>query len=82
MCIRDRVWNFYRDMHLKANYASGFRPPVFNNTDSNGTAVQFGGSHQLSNETSQAFQGEWNAKPVSYTHLDVYKRQLPARWPS
>ena len=56
------VWNFYRDMHLKANYASGFRPPVFNNTDSNGTAVQFGGSHQLSNETSQAFQGEWNAK--------------------
>jgi outer membrane receptor protein involved in Fe transport len=29
------VWNFYRDMHVKANYASGFRPPVFNNTDSN-----------------------------------------------
>ena len=56
------VWNFYRDMHLKANYASGFRPPVFNNTDSNGAAVQFSGSHQLSNETSQAFQGEWNAK--------------------
>jgi outer membrane receptor protein involved in Fe transport len=56
------VWNFYRDMHLKANYASGFRPPVFNNTDSNGAAVQFSGSHSLKNERSDAFQGEWNAK--------------------
>lgn len=56
------VWNFYRDMHVKANYASGFRPPVFNNTDSNGAAVQFGGSHFLSNEKSQAIQAEWNAK--------------------
>lgn len=56
------VWNFYRDMHLKANYATGFRPPVFNNTDSNGAAVQFSGSHNLRNEKSQAIQGEWNAK--------------------
>lgn len=56
------VWNFYRDMHVKANYATGFRPPVFNNTDSNGAAVQFSGSHSLSNEKSQAIQGEWNAK--------------------
>jgi outer membrane receptor protein involved in Fe transport len=56
------VWNFYQDMHLKANYANGFRPPVFNNTDSNGAAVQFGGNRNLSNEQSQAFQGEWNAR--------------------
>lgn len=56
------VWNFYGDMHLKANYANGFRPPVFNNTDSNGAAVQFGGNRGLSNEHSQAFQGEWNAR--------------------
>ncbi|MFO0574309.1 MAG: TonB-dependent receptor [Polyangia bacterium] len=56
------VWNFYRDMHLKANYANGFRPPVFNNTDSNGAAVQFGGNRNLANEESQAFQGEFNAR--------------------
>jgi len=56
------VWNFWREMHLKANYAGGFRSPVFNNTDSNGAAVQFGGNRQLSNEDSQAFQGEWNAR--------------------
>lgn len=56
------VWNFYREMHLKANYASGFRPPVFNNTDSNGAAVQFGGNTRLANEESQSFQGEWNAR--------------------
>lgn len=56
------VWNFYDEMHLKANYANGFRPPVFNNTDSNGAAVQFGGNRLLSNEQSQAFQAEWNAR--------------------
>ena len=56
------VWNFYQDMHLKANYANGFRPPVFNNTDSNGAAVQFGGNRNLGNEQSQAIQGEWNAR--------------------
>lgn len=56
------VWNFWADMHLKANYATGFRPPVFNNTDSNGAAVQFSGNRELQNERSQAFQGEWNAR--------------------
>lgn len=56
------VWNFYRDMHFKANFSTGFRPPVFNNTDSNGAAVQFGGNSQLRNEESRAFQGEWNAR--------------------
>jgi outer membrane receptor protein involved in Fe transport len=56
------VWNFYGDMHLKANYANGFRPPVFNNTNSNGAAVQFGGNRSLQNENSQAIQGEWNAR--------------------
>lgn len=56
------VWNFYREMHFKANYANGFRSPVFNNTDSNGAGVQFGGNTSLKNEESQAFQGEWNAR--------------------
>ncbi|MCS6914224.1 MAG: TonB-dependent receptor [Myxococcales bacterium] len=56
------VWNFYGDMHFKANYATGFRPPVFNNTDSNGAAVQFSGNRDLANEKSRAFQGEWNGR--------------------
>lgn len=56
------VWNFWGDMHLKANYATGFRAPVFNNTHSNGAAVQFSGNPDLTNERSQAFQGEWNAR--------------------
>ena len=32
------VWNFIPNWHLKLNYAQGFRPPVFNNTASNGEA--------------------------------------------
>jgi iron complex outermembrane receptor protein len=56
------VWNFWADMHLKANYATGFRPPVFNNTDSNGAAVQFSGNRDLLNERSQALQAEWNGR--------------------
>lgn len=56
------VYNFFSEMFLKANYASGFRPPVFNNSDSNGAAVQFAGNTRLENERSQAFQGEINAR--------------------
>ncbi len=56
------VWNFHADLHLKANYATGFRPPVFNNTDSYGPAVQFSGNKNLTNERSQAFQAEWNGR--------------------
>ncbi|MFO0578659.1 MAG: TonB-dependent receptor [Polyangia bacterium] len=56
------VWNFFSDMNLKANYTNGFRPPVFNNTDSNGRAIQFGGNSRLASEQSQAFQGEYNAR--------------------
>src|SRR5262249_12168031 len=33
------VWNFYRGYHLKFNYATGFRPPSFNNTDSTGAGL-------------------------------------------
>ncbi len=56
------VWNLYREMYLKANYANGFRPPVFNNTDSNGAAVQYGGNRLLRNEQSHSAQLEWNAR--------------------
>ena len=54
------VWQFYTDMHLKLNFAQGFRAPVFNNTDSNGAAVQFGGNPDLRVERSDSFQGEIN----------------------
>jgi len=48
--------------HAKANYAEGFRAPVFNNTDSNGEAVQIDGRPDLEVESSQAIQGELNAR--------------------
>jgi outer membrane receptor protein involved in Fe transport len=56
------VWNFIPNWHLKVNYAQGFRPPVFNNTSSNGEAVQIGGNPNLSVETSDATQAEINAR--------------------
>ena len=56
------VWNFIKNWHLKLNYAQGFRPPVFNNTASNGEGVQIGGNPNLSVETSDAAQVEVNAR--------------------
>jgi outer membrane receptor protein involved in Fe transport len=56
------VWNFIPNWHLKLNYAQGFRPPVFNNTTSNGEGVQIGGNAALGVETSDAAQAEVNAR--------------------
>lgn len=56
------VWNFIPNWHLKLNYAQGFRPPVFNNTTSNGEGVQIGGNPELTVETSDAAQAEVNAR--------------------
>jgi outer membrane receptor protein involved in Fe transport len=56
------VWNFIPNWHLKLNYAQGFRPPVFNNTSSNGEALQIGGNPDLKVETSDASQIELNAR--------------------
>ncbi|HEY0987597.1 MAG TPA: TonB-dependent receptor [Kofleriaceae bacterium] len=56
------VWNFIPNWHLKLNYAQGFRPPVINNTASNGEAVQVGGKPDLTVETSDATQAEINAR--------------------
>lgn len=56
------VWNFIPNWHLKLNYAQGFRPPVFNNTTSNGEGVQIGGNPKLTVETSDAAQAEVNAR--------------------
>jgi outer membrane receptor protein involved in Fe transport len=56
------VWNFIPNWHVKINYAQGFRPPVFNNTTSNGEAVQIGGNPNLTVERSEATQAEINAR--------------------
>ncbi len=56
------VWNFIPNWHLKVNFAQGFRPPVFNNTSSNGEAVQITGDPNLKVENSDAMQAELNAR--------------------
>jgi outer membrane receptor protein involved in Fe transport len=56
------VYNFLTNWHLKLNYAQGFRPPVFNNTSSNGQGVEIGGNPDLKVETTDAAQAEINAR--------------------
>jgi outer membrane receptor protein involved in Fe transport len=56
------VYQFAKDWHFKLNYAEGFRPPVFNNTNSNGESVQIDGDTDLEVETSNSVQGEINAR--------------------
>ncbi len=56
------VWNFIPNWHVKLNYAQGFRPPVFNNTSSNGEGVQISGDPNLKVEQSEAMQAELNAR--------------------
>ncbi len=56
------VWNFLPDFHAKANYATGFRAPVFQNTQAALGGLEYGGSQTLKTETSQSFQGEVNAR--------------------
>lgn len=56
------VYNFVPSWFLKINYTQGFRPPVFNNTSSNGEAVQIAGRPDLDVEKSDATQVEVNAR--------------------
>lgn len=56
------VYEFVPNWHVKLNYTEGFRPPVFNNTDSNGQAVEIDGRRDLEVEHSQSFQTEINAR--------------------
>lgn len=56
------VWNFIPNWHLKLNYTEGFRPPTFNATQANGSAVQIGGNPSLLVEQSRAAQAEINAR--------------------
>lgn len=56
------VWNFAPSFHLKLNLAQGYRPPVFNNTNSNGEAVQIDGRPDLKVETSDSATAELNGR--------------------
>lgn len=56
------VYEFIPDWHIKLNVTQGFRPPVFNNTNSNGDAIQVVGNPDLKVETSDAAQAEINAR--------------------
>jgi outer membrane receptor protein involved in Fe transport len=51
-----------RDYHAKLGYTEGFRPPVFNNTDSNGESIQLDGARDLETESSRAVQAELNGR--------------------
>ncbi len=56
------VWSFIPSWYLKLDYTQGFRPPVFNDTVSNGEGLQIGGNPNLKVETSDALQAEINAR--------------------
>jgi iron complex outermembrane receptor protein len=56
------VWNFLPDFHAKVNYATGFRPPVFQTLAAAPAGVNYGANPKLINELSQSFQGEVNAR--------------------
>lgn len=56
------VYNFLPDFHVKLNYATGFRAPVFQNTSIPPGGVSYGANPSLKTESSQSFQGELNAR--------------------
>ena len=56
------VYNFLPDYHVKLNYATGFRSPVFNNTSIPPGGVTYGSNPNLKTESSESFQGELNAR--------------------
>jgi iron complex outermembrane receptor protein len=56
------VYNFLPDYHIKLNYATGFRPPVFQNTSVVQGGISYGANPNLKTESSQSFQGEINGR--------------------
>jgi len=56
------VYQLAPSWYTKLTYAEGFRPPVFNNTNSNGDSIQIDGRPDLELEHSQAGQIEVNAR--------------------
>jgi len=56
------VYNFLPDYHLKLNYATGFRAPVFQATSTAPGGVGYGANPNLQTESSQSFQAELNGR--------------------
>ena len=65
MCIRDRK-NVERG---QAHIQSSFNNTIVTLTDTQGNAISWASAGGL------GFRGSKKSTPVSYTHLDVYKRQ-------
>jgi len=85
------VWNLYSQLYLKVNFATGFRPPVFNSTSGNAQGGNYGGDPNLKPEESRAVKTALIARLVqnkkqirqwtvrlnySYTELDGVIRSL------
>ena len=74
MCIRDRI---KADGHLKLTNIGGMQA---NNAEAENVRVitkfngVYEGTCQLANPSVHV-NGSYGTTPVSYTHLDVYKRQ-------
>lgn len=56
------VWNVFANYHIKAEYAEGFRPPVYNYTSSVPGGTNLAGAPNLKSEDSRAFQTEFNTR--------------------
>ena len=56
------VYNFLPDYHVKLNYATGFRAPVYQATSIPQGGIGYGANPNLKTEASQSFQGELNAR--------------------
>ncbi len=52
------VLQLFGQTYLKANYSTGFRAPVFNNTSGNPAAVEYAGNPDIKPEHSQAITAE------------------------
>jgi len=52
------VLRMFGQWFLKANYSTGFRSPVFNNTSGNPAMVEYAGDPNIKNEKSQAITTE------------------------
>jgi outer membrane receptor protein involved in Fe transport len=78
------VYELVPDWHLKVNYAEGFRPPVFNNTNSNGDASRDRRLGDLKVEKSRSGTVEVNAPPLprqqAIRELDLAPTTRTPRW--
>jgi outer membrane receptor protein involved in Fe transport len=56
------VARLFHQWYLKLNYANGFRAPIFNNVNGNGSATDYVGDQNMRSEKSQAITTELNTK--------------------